>query len=102
MVQMKINRGRHTDHPAGRHSIRTDHCPPPLSPIDYATCLSCRNPPTLSWLGTGTKYAGLHTQWRFLVESENEYKTVAVTVMRVTDGCDRVYGDSCSSGGCGL
>jgi len=21
---------------------------------------SCRNPPTLSWLGTGTKYDGLH------------------------------------------
>ena len=29
----KINRGRHTDHPAGRHSIRTNKCPPPLSPI---------------------------------------------------------------------
>ena len=31
MVQGKINRGRHTDHPAGRHSIRTNQCPPPLS-----------------------------------------------------------------------
>ena len=32
MVQGKINRGRHTDHPAGRHSIRTNRtnqCPPP-------------------------------------------------------------------------
>jgi len=28
----KINRGRHTDHPAGRHSIRTNQCPPPPSP----------------------------------------------------------------------
>jgi len=27
----KINRGRHTDHPAGRHSIRTNQCPPPPS-----------------------------------------------------------------------
>jgi len=25
------NRGRHTNHPAGRHSIRTNHCPPPPS-----------------------------------------------------------------------
>jgi len=25
----KINRGRHTDHPARRHSIRTNQCPPP-------------------------------------------------------------------------
>jgi len=29
MVQGKINRGRHTDHLAGRHSIRTNQCPPP-------------------------------------------------------------------------
>ena len=33
MVQGKINRGRHTDHPAGHHSIQTNHCPPPPSPI---------------------------------------------------------------------
>ena len=31
----KINSGRHTDHPAGRHSIRTNQCPPPPSPIFY-------------------------------------------------------------------
>jgi len=33
LVQGKINRGRHTDHPAGRHSIRTKQCqcPPPPS-----------------------------------------------------------------------
>jgi len=35
MVQGKINRGRHTDHPAGRHSIRTNQCRPPPSPIFY-------------------------------------------------------------------
>jgi len=27
MVQGKINRGRHTDHPAWRHSIQTNQCP---------------------------------------------------------------------------
>ena len=32
MVQGKINRGRHNDHPAGHNSIRTKQCPP-LSPI---------------------------------------------------------------------
>jgi len=32
MVQGKINRGRHTDHPAGCHSIWTNQCPPPSSP----------------------------------------------------------------------
>jgi len=36
MVQEKINRGRHTNHPAGRHSIRTNQCPPPpCSPFFY-------------------------------------------------------------------
>jgi len=29
MVEGKINGGRHTDHPAGRHFIRTNQCPPP-------------------------------------------------------------------------
>jgi len=43
MVQGKINRGRHTDHPAGRHSIRTKQCPPPPSPhFLQAGCPSCR------------------------------------------------------------
>jgi len=32
MVQGKINTGRHTDHPAGRHSIRTKQCPASPSP----------------------------------------------------------------------
>jgi len=32
MMQGKINRGRHTDHPAGRHSIQTNQCPPPPHP----------------------------------------------------------------------
>jgi len=32
LVQGKINRGRHSNHPAGRHSTRTNQCPPP-SPI---------------------------------------------------------------------
>jgi len=43
MVQGKINRGRHTDHPAGRHSIQTNQCPPPPSPIFLqAGCPFCR------------------------------------------------------------
>ena len=35
MVQGKINRGRHTDYPAGRHSIRINQCAPPSSPIFF-------------------------------------------------------------------
>ena len=43
MVQGKINRGRHTDHLAGCHSIRTNQCPPPPFPhFLQAGCPSCR------------------------------------------------------------
>ena len=38
--------------------------PPPSSPNFYSRSPSCRNSPSLSWLWTCTKYAGLHTQWR--------------------------------------
>jgi len=42
MVQGKINRGRHTDRPAGCHSIQTNQCPPPPSPhFLQAGCPSC-------------------------------------------------------------
>ena len=42
MVQGKINRGRHRDHPAGCHSIRTNQCPPPPCPhFLQAWCPSC-------------------------------------------------------------
>jgi len=48
MVQGKINRGRHTDHPAGRHSIRTNQCPPPPSPIFYRPDALPAAQPTMS------------------------------------------------------
>jgi len=35
MVQGKINRGKHTNHPTGRHSIWTRQCPPPSSPMFF-------------------------------------------------------------------
>jgi len=57
------NKGRHTDNLAGCHSTQTNQQPISIIPHFYAGCPSCRNPPNLSWLGTGTKYAGLHIQW---------------------------------------
>ena len=44
IVQGKIKRGRQTDHPARRHSIRTNQCPPPPSSPYFlqARCPSCR------------------------------------------------------------
>jgi len=35
MVEGKINRGRHTDHPAGCLSIQTNQCLPPSSPLYF-------------------------------------------------------------------
>jgi len=37
MVHGKINRGKHTDHPAEHHSIRTKQCPPPSFPMFFFT-----------------------------------------------------------------
>ena len=45
--------------------------PPPSSPHFYAGFPSCCNPPNIYWLGTGTKYAGLHTQWLGLVRGSS-------------------------------
>jgi len=56
-------RRRHTDNPAGRHSIRTNQWPTSLIPHFYIGCPSCCNSSNLSWLWTSTEYAGLHTQW---------------------------------------
>jgi len=48
MVQGKINRGRHTDHLAGSHSIQTNQCPPPPSPIFYRPDALSAAQPTVS------------------------------------------------------
>jgi len=48
MVQGTISRGRHTDHPAGRHSIRTKQCPPPPTPIFYSPDALPAAQPTVS------------------------------------------------------
>jgi len=63
MVQGKISE---TDTPTIRMGATPSELirdPSPSFLHFYAGCPSCRNPPNLSWLGTGTKYAGLHTQW---------------------------------------
>jgi len=61
MVQGQINRGRHTDHPAGRHSIRTKQCPPPPSPIFYRPDALPAAQPTLS------------SHWRQLLTTTTNY-----------------------------
>jgi len=48
MVQGKINRGRHTDNPAGRHSIWTNQCLPSPSPIFYRPDALPATQPTVS------------------------------------------------------
>jgi len=46
------------------HPIQTNWCPHLCHPHHfYVGCPSLHNPPNLSWLGTGTNYAGLRTRW---------------------------------------
>jgi len=47
-VQGEISRDRHTDHPAGCYSIRTNQCPPPPSPMFYRPDALPATQPTLS------------------------------------------------------
>jgi len=59
--KMKITRA---DAPTIWMDFQTNWCPNLCHPHHfYAGCPSLHNPPNLSWLGTGTKYAGLHTRW---------------------------------------
>ena len=48
MAQGRINRGRHTDHPAGRHSIRTNQCPSIIPHIFYGPVALPAAKPTVS------------------------------------------------------
>ena len=62
MVQGKINRGKHTDHPAGRHSIWTNQCPPPPSHHFYRPDALPAAQPTVSkhWRhGTAMRAKGI-------------------------------------------
>jgi len=58
-VQGKINRGRHTDHPTGRHSIRNNQCPPPPCSIFYRPDALPAAQPTVS------------KHWRLLLDRNN-------------------------------
>ena len=52
MAQEKINRGRHIDHPAGRHSIQTSQRPPPPSLIvAHTRRFTSHFPSDPSWAG---------------------------------------------------
>jgi len=67
------------------HHIQTTWCTHLYHPHHCcAGCPSSHNPPILSWLGTGAKYAGLHTQWLGLTEdNDGGCKTVVVVLLGV-------------------
>ena len=63
LVQNEDNTGRHNNNLDGLPPIQTNWCPHLCHPHHfYAGCPSWHIPPNLSWLGTGTKYAVLHTR----------------------------------------
>jgi len=62
MVQGKINRDIHTNHPAGCHSVWTNQCPPPSFPIFLqAGCPSCRRTNSVKALKATTLFSGKWT-----------------------------------------
>jgi len=62
MVQGRITRGRHTDNPGGRHSIRTNQQSTSINPpIFMPDALPAATLPIYPGLGQAQKYAGLHT-----------------------------------------
>jgi len=68
MVQGEIDRGRHTDHPAGRHSIRTKQCPPPPSPTFFTGRMPFLPPnqqcqSTKATILINTQLLTTYTQW---------------------------------------
>jgi len=83
------------------HPIQTSCCPHLCHPHHfYAGCPSWHNPPILSRLGTGTKYADVHTRWlgvnkktRRRNTTKLNYKTsrphlfVVVVILNWRDGC---------------
>ena len=85
MVHGKITH-RHTDHLAGWHSVQTNQRPTSFFPYFYAGCPSCCNPHNLSWLGSGTKYAGLHTQWLGLYYREFVCISVICPLLSADEG----------------
>jgi len=62
----KDNRGKCADNSAGRNLIRTIDASTSIIPPILRWMPFLLQPFQFSWLGTGTKYAGLHT-WRFII-----------------------------------
>jgi len=56
-------RGRHNDNLDGRHSNQTHQQPTIIIPSFLCQIPLLLQPFQFILLGTGTKYAGLHTQW---------------------------------------
>jgi len=63
MEQRRTLGGICTGDPTGCQLICISSTSTPSSPNFYAGCPSVHNLPNLSWLGTGTEFAGLHTPW---------------------------------------
>jgi len=89
MVQGKITEGRHSDHPAGRHSIRSNQRPTSVISPFLCQIPFLPQPSHFILVGTGNKYAGLDTQWRGVVndpkylDMQNTKKTNAKNLQSV-------------------
>jgi len=76
-VPGRITRGRHTDSPGGRHSIRTNQ--QSASVIDQIFTLDAATLPIYPGLAQAQEYAGLHTPvaWFLVIPPQFGYVPVA-------------------------
>jgi len=68
---VKDNRGTRTDNLSGCHPIWTIGAPPPSSPISAPNALSATTLLVYPGLGQAPNDAGLHTEWRGSMRSNN-------------------------------
>jgi len=77
MVQGKITKADTTTIRVGITPSRVTSDSPLSSPIFMPDALPCRDPATLSWLGTGTKCADFHTSG--MVDSASNEDDILMT-----------------------
>jgi len=88
MVQGEINRGRHTENPAGHHSIRTNQCPPPPEITGTATWFTADNYLHNDFTDQSRtrSLAFLHAEWIPMLAN---CTSSSVPLSQVVSGCPR-------------
>ena len=74
MVQGKINRGRHTDHPAGCHSVRTNQWPTSIIP----PCITSKN--LIIYYSINNPFDGTLSRTSWLSQYQKKIRSLPIVV----------------------